>query len=113
MYGWPESGLKHRTWEMISRLGANRGDPWLLGSDFNEILYDSDKRGGAACEAKYMSDFRDCLDFNGLRELDSKGSKYTWSNKCTEGLIEEKLDRFVVNSSWRASFPNVSVENLI
>lgn len=97
---------------MLNNLGRNNGDPWLLGGDFNEILQETEKRGRSVCDFKILSNFRDCLDINGLRELDSRGYKYTWSNKRRDGLIEEKLDHFISNSDWWASFPNASVENL-
>lgn len=113
IYGWPENSQKHRTWEMINSLRKDRGDPWPLGGDFNEILHVSDKRGGVARSSKNLRDFQNCMDINGLREMHARGYKYTWSNKRREGLIEEKLDRFLANSDWWNAFPNASVTNLV
>lgn len=33
-YGWPESGQKFRTWEMINLLGLDNDTPWLVGGLF-------------------------------------------------------------------------------
>lgn len=112
VYGWSESSQKFRTWDLINQVGTNNDQPWVLGGDFNEILLDSDKRGGTIGDFNSMSAFRDCLDANGLRDMDTTGNHFTWSNKRTEGYIEEKLDRCVCNEAWNSMFPSAIVENI-
>lgn len=56
--------------------------------------------------------FRDCLDANGLREINTNGHHFTWSNRKTERYMEEKLDRYVSNEAWRSLFPMANVENI-
>lgn len=70
-----------------------------MGGDFNEVLFEIDKRGGLPCDPNNLSAFRACLDVNGLRDVDLMGYPFTWSNKRIDGLIEEKLDRFVLRRS--------------
>lgn len=94
---WSENGQKYRTWDLINNLGKNYNAPWVIRGDFNEVLQESEKRGGVGCDFNNLSAFRDCLDINGLRDIDSKGYSFTWSNKRLEGFIEERLDRFVAN----------------
>lgn len=53
------------------------------------------------------------MDANNLRELDTRGYRFTWNNKRREGFIKEKLDRFVANPGWWAIYPNAIVENFI
>lgn len=65
------------------------------------------------CDVNCLSAFRDCLDLNGLRDIDLKWHRFTWNNKRKEGFIEERLDRFVANSAWYDLFPYVIVENLV
>lgn len=113
VYGWSEGGLKHQTWELINRLGEGCHDPWLLGGDFNAILKESEKRGGEACNFNELCAFRGCLDKNDMRDIDSVGYPFTWSNKRLDGFIEEKIDRYVANSGWWELFPWARVENLI
>lgn len=112
IYGWPKHGQKFRTWEMINNLGRDNDDPWLLEGDFNEILVEAEKRGGLVCDFNNLSDFRDCLDNNGLADLGSMGHPFTWSDKRTSGFIEERLDRFVATERWRNLFTMATVENI-
>lgn len=113
VYSWPENGQKFRTWEMINLLGRDNVHPWVLGGDFNEVLLDADKRGGVACDFNNMCAFRDCLDVNGLRNMGSSGHAFTWSNRRTEGHIEEKLDRCVSTEEWCDLFQMAVVENIV
>lgn len=46
IYGWSDSGQKSKTWDMIHSLGSGPSSPWVIGGDFNEILQDSEKKGG-------------------------------------------------------------------
>lgn len=98
---------------MVNSLGRVNNHPWVLGGDFNEVLMESDKRGGSACDFNSMYAFRDCLDANGFRNIDSSGHEFTWSNRRTEGYIEEKLDRYVATEEWRDMFPTAAVENIV
>lgn len=84
----------------------------MVGGDFNEVLQESDKRGGLQCDFKNISAFRDCLDHNDLRELEFVGYPFTWRNNRAEGFIEEKLDRVVANNKWHNLFPMASSENV-
>lgn len=113
IYGWLESGQKDRTWELLNHLGKNFSDPWVVRGDFNEIFQSSEKRGGIGYDLINVRAFRNCLDANGFRELDSWGHQFTWNNKRKDGFIEEKLDRFVANSAWWSLFPEANVENLV
>lgn len=62
IYGWPESNQKHQTWDLIRSLGSDNNIPWLLGGDFNEVLRETEKRGGLPCDFNNLCAFRDCLD---------------------------------------------------
>lgn len=98
---------------MIYDLGVHNDHPWVLGGDFNEVLRETEKRGGSGCDFNDICAFRDCLDTNGLREVEFTSHPYTWSNRRLEGLIEEKLDRCIANDDWFTFFPAASAENVI
>lgn len=112
IYGWPENAQKSQTWGLIRSLGSNTSIPWLLGGDFNEVLRETEKRGGSSCDFNNICAFRDCLDAHGLSEVDGTGNSFTWRNNRVIGFIEENLDRFVANDEWRALFPMASAENI-
>lgn len=43
IYGHPEGINKSKTWALINQLGAGVSRPWLLGGDFNEVLFVDEK----------------------------------------------------------------------
>lgn len=48
-YGSSVSALRHQSWQLLRRLAGMHelnSLPWLVGGDFNEILYDSEKGEG-------------------------------------------------------------------
>ena len=98
---------------MISELGGDNSLPWLIGGEFNEILFAEEKVGGVRVDFNSLNAFRSCLEVNDLDDLGAEGYKFTWSNKRSEGFIEERLDRCVGNTVWRHFFDNISVENVI
>ena len=60
-----------------------------------------------------MDNFRSTLEDCGLKDLGFCGPKFTWSNRREpQALIQERLDRFVANSSWYFLFPTFSVRHL-
>jgi hypothetical protein len=78
----------------------------VLG-DFNEILYSSEKEGGATRAPRYMQAFQDCLSQCSLEDLGYTGDKFTWRR----GRLRERLDRAVANGQWNVMFPNAVVIN--
>lgn len=78
----------------------------------NEILLASEVMGSSfsynrvVVLANFMSD---C----GLIDLDSVGGVFTWHRHTSNGVhIHKRLDRCMVNSFWRTSFPHALVELL-
>ncbi|XVF53939.1 hypothetical protein PTKIN_Ptkin05aG0140600 [Pterospermum kingtungense] len=45
-YGKPDSFQRHRTWNLLLDLNGRKSLPWLVYSDYNEILFDLDKLDG-------------------------------------------------------------------
>lgn len=90
-----------------------QGLPWLVGGDFNEILFASEKIGGATRSLTAMQNFSDTLDRGGLIDLQGHDSPFTWYNK-KKGVdaIFERLDRMVANTAWFEMFPLFSVKVL-
>jgi endonuclease/exonuclease/phosphatase family protein len=113
IYGWSEYGQKHHTWDLLKRLGNESEMAWLVGGDFNEVLFAHEKRGGCPGHFCSMKAFRDTLNCHNLRDVSFTGYPFTWSNGRSDGYIEERLDRMVANSVWHDIFRDAVSETVI
>ena len=60
-----------------------------------------------------MQQFRDSLDFCGLKDLGFSGLPYTWSNRRFDGqMIWVRLDRAVASADRMLKFPSVRVHHV-
>ncbi|XP_073033910.1 uncharacterized protein [Primulina eburnea] len=115
-YGHPEVAMRHSSWELLHRLKDMtelREMPWIVGGDFNEICYDSEKLGGNRRAPSQMQSFREALEICELQDIHGKGELFTWVNRRdSSSIIFERLDRFVGNLKWRLLFPSAYVLSL-
>ncbi|XP_042983163.1 uncharacterized protein LOC122312584 [Carya illinoinensis] len=99
-YGCPETHLRFRSWALLRSLCCPPGEAWLIMGDFNEILYQHEKKGGKPRPARQLLEFRDVLEECSLRDLGFSGPKFTWCNRrAFPSRISECLDHVLVNSS--------------
>ena len=111
-YGEPETHKRQETWELLRNLHSQNSLPWLCAGDFNEILKQSEKLGGRIRPPGQMQLFRDTLDECGLMDIGFKGSPFTWSKLCNNGIsIWERLDRAVVSYEWFSKHPGTQVHH--
>lgn len=61
-YGNPRAADRCQSWELLCRLSDMNGMPWLVGGNFNEILFNEDKIGGANRRSGAMIEFQGRLD---------------------------------------------------
>ncbi|XP_073152290.1 uncharacterized protein [Henckelia pumila] len=115
-YGNPDSRLRSQSWSLLERLAGIHefiNTPWLIGGDFNEICFDSEKVGGNKRPAVQMERFRDVLDNCNLQSYYCDGDQFTWVNRRKdEELIFEKLDRYVSSFAWRILYPTARCYSL-
>ncbi|KAL5777196.1 hypothetical protein ACOSP7_010122 [Xanthoceras sorbifolium] len=86
---------------------------WLVGADFNEILWPEEKLGGVERSQVLINNFRAVLDDCELGGLGFSGDQFTWcNNRSGLAFVQERLDGFVSSLDWRLSFPNTEVVHL-
>jgi exonuclease III len=61
---------------------------------------------------KWSDIFNSIINTCALREIHMAGGQYTWSNNHCDPTLE-KLDRFLMSSSWEELFPLVTVHKLV
>ncbi|RYR35538.1 hypothetical protein Ahy_A10g050689 [Arachis hypogaea] len=88
---------------------ANVNLPWCLVGDFNAMLHNHKKSGGALsnnhCACK---EFQECVAACGLIDLGFAGWPYTWKR----GNLVERLDRDLSNLEWQLAFPEAIVKHM-
>ncbi|KAL5580419.1 hypothetical protein UlMin_012861 [Ulmus minor] len=95
-YGSPTVEGRVASWQLLQRLGSLPELchlPWLVGGDFNEVLYDHEKKGGRPRSLSQMQSFQEALDHCCLRNITGTGEFFTWANKqLGSDFIQERLD---------------------
>lgn len=113
IYASPRLAERRILWENLSKVAELHTLPWVVVGNFNEPLAESDKFGGRAVSISRYLDFKDCLDRCNMIDLGFSRPRFTWTNKRElSALIQERIDRFFVNSGWCAIFPEARVTHL-
>lgn len=58
VYGDPVRENRRGVWDQLISIGIRRDEPWLLLGDFNELMSDAEKDGGAIRPESTFWDFR-------------------------------------------------------
>lgn len=93
-YGCSERHKRHESWDMLRGLAKESGLPCCVVRDFNEMLYENEKRGGRKQPYNLLVGFMETLNECGLQDLGYVGEKYTWEKSRGEtNWIQKRLDR--------------------
>ncbi|XP_030969970.1 uncharacterized protein LOC115990264 [Quercus lobata] len=112
-YGEPETANRIEAWNKLRCLNSYPTCPWLCLGDFNEIVRQDEKVGGALRSHNQMQLFRDVLDECGFMDLGFVGPKFTWARHYEDGSsIWERLDRGLATNNWFLKFPGSRVHHL-
>jgi hypothetical protein len=76
-YGNPDSARRGESWALLRHLKTLLPLPWCCAGDFNEIVEQSEKEGGAFRRESQMVGFRDALEACGLCDLGFSGPRFT------------------------------------
>ncbi|KAL2248543.1 UNVERIFIED_CONTAM: putative ribonuclease H protein [Sesamum indicum] len=98
---------RRELWDALRNIDDGE-EPWLLGGDFNTVLYCSERKGGAAPKIRTMEDFGDMMMDCGLQDAGFEGSKFTWSRS----RLWQRLDRFLFSHTWTQAFPLSRIQHL-
>lgn len=93
IYGEPSDHGREVVWEIISRWGGIRKEPWCIIGDFNEILSNGEKSGGPRRAEESFKPSSDMLHCCGVDEFSSKGDRFTWGGWHWKKWIQCCLDR--------------------
>jgi hypothetical protein len=107
--GIPRLQSEKRRGALLRHLTTYSPNAWLCVGDFNEILADSEKYGGARKPRGQMEAFKNTLEYCQLSDLGFSGPKFTWCNhRDGAHFTKERLDRATANNGWCDLIPRFS-----
>ncbi|XP_030508978.2 uncharacterized protein LOC115723633 [Cannabis sativa] len=113
LYGEPNRSLRRNTWDQIRTLMALYALPWCIIGDLNNVISQSDKRGGNPYPTWLIDGFGNMLEDCNLVDMDLCGYPYTWEKgRGTQAWIQVRIDRALVSPSWFHVFPSAKLINL-
>lgn len=97
-------------WNQLSDIGISRDEPWILTGDFNELMSNTEKLGGATRSNASFWDFRNMAQTYEIQKIRSCGNKLSWGGWRDNVWIQCRLDRSFDNDEWFQLFPRTNVE---
>ncbi|XP_074305072.1 uncharacterized protein LOC141640007 [Silene latifolia] len=113
IYGWARGEEKWRTWHIMKDIKPLSNLPWVMIGDFNKILFEHEKHGGAPREQYLMDEFRSEIDECGLLDVGFSGNPYTWWNRRGgDEAVYERLDRALVSPAFLEACPTICLSHV-
>ncbi|KAL8108518.1 hypothetical protein AgCh_024828 [Apium graveolens] len=98
---------------MLRDLATESKLPWCVIGDFNDMMFETEKRGGRRHPYNLLMEFTEVLNECGLHDLGFVGEKFTWERgRGQQHWVQERLDRGVTTQSWRDIFPLAEVQTI-
>lgn len=85
-YGGPQRNLRRAFWSLIRQLSEKSSLPWCLIGDVNNILNQSDKRGGRPYPNWLISGFQEVFYDCNFVDIDLVGYPYTWRKEKAQKI---------------------------
>lgn len=113
IYGEPNRARREETWDLLRSLNTMEDIPWVLIGDMNNVLKQTDKRGGNPYPQRLLNGFQGALDDCDLHDVNLEGYQFTWERgHGTSNWIEVRLDRALVSSKFIQCFSEMKLTNL-
>ena len=112
VYGDPVTARRKEVWNRLEDIGLLRDEAWMLAGDFNELMSNEEKSGGAIRSESSFWDFRNMAQNCKLQEIRFSGNCLSWGGWREKVWVQCRLDRSFGNSEWFSLFPRVKIEYL-
>ncbi|XP_074277150.1 uncharacterized protein LOC141600798 [Silene latifolia] len=106
VYGSNFDSDRERLWMQLNHLKDLCTKPWCIYGDFNALL-NYNERLGSEVSWNEIRDFRQCVDYCEVTDINAQGSFFTWSNKQPPATrVFSTIDRCLINIDWMALYPD-------
>ncbi|XP_019155096.1 PREDICTED: uncharacterized protein LOC109151960 [Ipomoea nil] len=113
-YGFLERNRRLEAWNLLRTLANQSQLPWVVIGDINDLLFQSEKRGGNPHPNGLLRSFGETIDDCSLAQMPMQGYLFTWKKgEGTKDWLEERLDKVLVTEAWRSLNAQASVLNLL
>ncbi|XP_074356448.1 uncharacterized protein LOC141696167 [Apium graveolens] len=113
LYGEPDRAKRKETWQLIRNLSTTSSLPWVLIGDMNNVLSQTDKKGGRMYPSWLIQGFKEVLEDCNLVDMELLGYPYTWERgHGTDDWVEIQLDRAVASTSFLQQFQEAKLTNM-
>ena len=86
--------------------------PWLLMGDFNAIIGAHENLEGRTPSPTACSDYASMISDNELRDIETKGARFTWARFSTRGDMECRLVRSICKYLWLEFWSSINCYTL-
>ncbi|KAL6579792.1 hypothetical protein OROMI_007816 [Orobanche minor] len=107
VYGKNNKIERRTLWNDLVSVSPNI-TPWMVGGDFNIVLYPHEKKGDNPPILSEMEEFRDAILECNLMDGGYVGSPFTWYSN----FIWQRLDRIFFSAEWVNKFPRCCVKHI-
>ncbi|GLT37318.1 hypothetical protein SLA2020_116430 [Shorea laevis] len=113
VYGRPQLDICLQLWNELREVSKHFSGPWLVIGDFNDVVDQTEKFGGALINQYRVQNYTDCMSDCNLMDIGYSGGRFTWVNiKENNQIIRERIDRAWANPDRRLQFPNTILSHL-
>ncbi|XP_074299402.1 uncharacterized protein LOC141630493 [Silene latifolia] len=106
VYGFNKAADKKQLWKSLREYNLVMDGAWLIGGDFNNVLYANERIGSEITLAE-VQPFLDCVNDCKITDMKVVGSFYTWNNKQDVlTRVYSRIDRALINDDWLDAFPD-------
>lgn len=113
-YGQPDRSRRHESWALLRSLKSKSQLPWCILGDFNDILFQSEKRGNTSHPNYLLNGFRSAVEDANLIDLGMSGYEFTWERGAgSDDWVEERLDRVMASNDWINLNAGAVVRNIL
>ncbi|XP_074283475.1 uncharacterized protein LOC141608024 [Silene latifolia] len=106
VYGSNYDTDRIQLWQELKDIKDNCHETWCVGGYFNNLLHFNERLGIPVLWSE-LEEFRMCVDYCELWDIQAKGSFYTWNDKQAPNTrVFSRIDRFLINHEWLRQYPD-------
>ncbi|KAG2725248.1 hypothetical protein I3760_01G056800 [Carya illinoinensis] len=106
IYSFPKKNIRSQSWDLLRSLCRQNGEAWLVIGDFNELMYQHEKKWGKPRPERQLTAFKEVIEECHQWDLGYSGPKLIACNRrAIPYRVSERIDRFLLNSIWWDCFP--------